>query len=52
MLGNPQANYKTIQRFLVESDPKEALLRLDNEATPFVPVNATGIPRPQPRKTE
>jgi hypothetical protein len=32
MPGNPEANYKAIQRFLEASDPKEALLRLYQEA--------------------
>jgi len=52
MPGNPQANYKAIQRFLAATDPREALLRLYQEDAPFVLADPTEIPRPQAKKTE
>jgi hypothetical protein len=36
MLGKPVANYKEIQRFLDQADPKAALIRLFHEEAPFV----------------
>ncbi|MFN3929268.1 MAG: transposase [Thermoflexus sp.] len=51
MPGSPQANYKAIQRFLAETNPKEALWRLYHEEAPFVLVDVTEIPRPQARRT-
>ena len=51
MRGNPEANYKAIQRFLGQAEPKEALLRLFQEEAPFVIADPTEIPRPQAKKT-
>ena len=51
MKGNPEANYKAIQRFLGQADPREALIRLFQEEAPFVIGDPTEIPRPQARKT-
>jgi len=51
MRGNPAANYKAIQRFLGQVDPREALIRLFQEEAPFVIGDPTEIPRPQARKT-
>lgn len=51
MKGNPEANYKTIQRFLGQADPREALLRLFQEEASFVIGDPTEIPRPQAKKT-
>ena len=36
MEGNPDANYKAIQRFLDNNDPRENLHRLFNEDTQFI----------------
>jgi hypothetical protein len=36
MEGNPDANYKTIQRFLDTNDPRENLHRLFNEDMEFI----------------
>jgi hypothetical protein len=36
MDGNPDANYKTIQRFLDNNAPRENLHGLFNEATEFI----------------
>jgi len=52
MPGNPEANYKTIQRLLARIDPQEALLRLFQAEAPFVLGDPTEMPRPQARKTE
>ncbi len=52
MDGNPEANYKTIQRFMDKNDPKEALQRLYDEDSPFVLGDPTDIDRPQAKKTE
>ena len=51
MPGKPDANYKAIQRFLDQSDPKAALMRLFQEKAPFVIGDPTEMPRPQARKT-
>ena len=51
MPGNPTANYKEIQRFLDQADPKEALLRLFQVDAPFVIGDPTEIERPQAKKT-
>jgi hypothetical protein len=51
MSGNPGANYKAIQRFLRQADPREAVMRLFQEEAPFVIGDPTEIPRPQARKT-
>ena len=50
--GNPQSNYKMLQRFLKATDPREALLRLYQEDAPFILMDPTEIPRPQAKKTE
>lgn len=52
MPGNPEANYKTIQRFLAEADPKRALWRLCHKEAPFVLMDVTEMPRLQARRTE
>ena len=52
MRGNAEANYKRIQRFLEETDPQQALLRLFQSEAGFVIGDPTEIPRPQARKTE
>ena len=51
MRGNPEANYKAIQRFLGQADPRDALIRLFQEEAPFVIADPTEIPRPQAKKT-
>jgi len=51
MPGNSAANYKAIQRFLSEVDPRETLLRLFQVEAPFVIADPTEILRPQARKT-
>ncbi len=51
MPGNPEANYKMLQRFLQATDPREALLRLYQEDAPFILADPTEIPRPQAKKT-
>lgn len=51
MPGNPEANYKALQRFLKATDPREALLRLYQEDAPFILADPTEIPRPQAKKT-
>lgn len=52
MGGHETANYKMIQRFLENSDPQTALLRLFREEAPFVIGDPTEMPRPQAKKTE
>ena len=52
MQGNPDANYKSIQRFLDNNDPRENLHRLFNEEEEFVIGDPTEIHRPQAKKTE
>jgi len=52
MPGNPEANYKALQRFLATSEPREALWRLYQEDAPFILADPTEIPRPQAKKTE
>ena len=51
MPGRPAGNYKAIQRFLSQVDPRETLLRLFQVSAPFVIADPTEIPRPQARKT-
>ena len=51
MRGNPSANYKMIQRFLEQVDPREAVIRLFQEEAPFVIGDPTEIARPQAKKT-
>jgi hypothetical protein len=43
---SPDANYKAIQRFLKEADPKQALLRLLDEEAPFYIGDVTEVERP------
>lgn len=52
MPGNPDANYKAIQRFIEGHDFKDNLLRLFNEEVPFVLGDPTEIPRKQAKKTK
>ncbi len=51
MPGSPDANYKQIQRFLQQADPRAALYRLFQVDAPFVIGDPTEIKRPQARKT-
>jgi len=51
MKGNESANYKKIQRFLQETEPQQALLRLFQSEAEFVIGDPTEIPRPHARKT-
>ncbi len=51
MPGREAANYKAIQRFLRQADPKAALVRLFQAEAPFVIGDPTEMPRPQARKT-
>jgi hypothetical protein len=48
---SPDANDKTIQRFLKEADPKQALLRLLDEEAPFSIGDVTEVKRPDARRT-
>jgi hypothetical protein len=52
MGSSEAANYKYIQRFLQESEPKSILLRLFQEKAEFVIGDPTEMPRPQARKTD
>lgn len=52
MDGNPDANYKTIQRFLDKNDPGENLHRLYNEDSSFIIGDPTDIERLQAKKTK
>lgn len=52
MRGNSDASYKRIQRFVKQSDPREALWRLFQERAEFVIGDPTQIERPQAWKTE
>ena len=47
MAGTEAANYKMIQRFLHQADPKAALVRLFQADAPFVIGDPTEMPRPQ-----
>lgn len=51
MSGNPDRNYKAVQRFLDQTDPSEALLRLFQANAPFVLGDPTEMPRPQADNT-
>jgi len=51
MSGSPAANYKAVQRFLDQTDPQEALLRLFQPDAPFVIGDPTEMSRPYARKT-
>ena len=50
MSGNPDANYKIIQRFLDKNDPRENLHRLFNDDERFIIGDPTEIYRPQANK--
>ena len=52
MPGNPEANYKAVQRFIAKSDIKTALLRLFQEEAEFVIGDPTEILRPEAKKTD
>ena len=52
MRGTEEANYKSIQRFLVKNSPQQALLRLFQENAAFVIGDPTEMPRPQAKKSE
>ena len=51
MQGSPEANYKCLQRFLANTDPKTTLLRLFQIDAPFVLGDPTEMPRAQAWKT-
>ena len=50
--GSSDASYKRIQRFLQQSDPRQALWRLFPEQAEFVIADPTEIERPQARRTK
>jgi len=52
MDGNPDANYKMIQRFLDNNDPRENIHRLFNEDSSIVIGDPTEMERLQAKKTE
>lgn len=52
MPGKEETNYKSIQRFLACTSPKQALMRLFQEDAPFVIGDPTEMPRPQAKKSE
>jgi len=52
MNGNPDGNYKAIQRFLDKNEPRDSLHRLFNEDSPIVIGDPTEIERLQAKKTE
>lgn len=52
MKGTPDASYKRIQRFVKQTDPREALWRLFQEQAEFVIGDPTEIQRPQAWKTD
>ncbi len=52
MSGQYEANYKKVQRFLTENNPKEQLHLLFNEESEFVIGDPTEIERPNAWKTE
>ncbi len=52
MNGNTSANYKAIQRFLDNNDPRDNLHRLFNEDSPVIIGDPTEIERSQAKKTE
>jgi hypothetical protein len=51
MPGTPEANYKFLQRFLANTDPRPTLLRLFQTDAPFVLGDPTEMPRAQAWKT-
>jgi hypothetical protein len=52
MRGEEAANYKYLQRFMDQVDPKEVLLRLFQSEAPFMIGDPTEMPRPQAKKTD
>jgi hypothetical protein len=52
MPGNPDANYKSVQRFIEDHELKDNLMRLFNEEASFVLGDPTEITRKQAKKTE
>jgi len=52
MPGKEEANYKCIQRFILNTSPQQALLRLFQEYASFVIGDPTEMPRPQAKKSE
>lgn len=52
MSGKAERNYKVIQRFLAQADPRVALARLFQEDAPFVIGDPTEMPRPTAKHTE
>ena len=51
MPGNPDNNYKQLQRFLLETDPRLVLGRLFQSEAAFVIGDPTDLPRPHAYKT-
>lgn len=51
MRGNPDANYKHLQRFMHKVDAKQTLGRLFQTDAPFVLGDVTELPRPQAYRT-
>ena len=52
MSGDESANYKCIQRFIAKTSLKANLLRLYQEAAPFLIGDPTEMPRPDAKKTD
>jgi hypothetical protein len=52
MAGHEAANYKCIQRFVAHTALKSNLLRLYQEAAPFLIGDPTEMPRPEAKKTD
>ena len=52
MPDSPDANYKTLQRFLAQATPKAALHRLFWEEAPFFLGDPTEMPRPHAKNTD
>lgn len=48
---SPAANYKAIERFLKEVEPKQTLLRLFDEEAPFYSGDVTEVERPYAKRT-
>ena len=52
MPRSSQANYKAIQPFLAQVDPREVLLRLWDEEAPHQLADPTEVPRREARRTD
>jgi len=52
MSGREEANYKSVQRFIANTSPQQALLRLFQENAAFVIGDPTEMSRPQAKKSE